>query len=251
LSETIVLADSIAPAARAEADRTHAGNLSALASASLSMYLAAQASKRAVVEQFPNAPGEDDADWLGRVITGSTAISRDAIASMAVTLARAAGTTVSVPGAAAADHLRHYLDWTATNATSHVVACTVITTQPADGPAGGQSHPPASFATGFLHRSDDALNGTLDQYFSDRTAGPAASPFNPAERDRLGVHLAVDSATGLVTAELTAVSWGGGRQLLTEPEVRCGVLLFNGESVGNLSPQAAYAISLATSNAPV
>lgn len=251
LSETIVLSDTVAPAARAEADRTHAGNLSALASAALSMYLSAQAGQRAVVEQFPDAPGESDADWLGRVITGSTTITRDAISAMAVTLAQAAGVEVGVPGAAAAAHLRHHLDWTAANPVSHVTGCTVVTTQAADGPDGGQAHAPASFATGFLQRSGDALSGTLEQFFSDRTAGPSATPFDPAARDRLGVSLTISPATGLVTAELTALSWGGARQTLIEPDVRGGVLTFRGAGIGNLTAEAVYAISLATSTAPV
>ena len=131
------------------------------------------------------------------------------------------------------------------------VTCTLVTTQPSSGPDGQQRDAVTSFARGTLWGRAPGLAGDVQQYFSDRTSGPFAAPFDPARGERLGVQIALDPLSRLVTLELIAHAWGGARQTLTDLRVASGVLVGRGASIGNLTASALYAFSLGTIVVPV
>jgi hypothetical protein len=108
-----------------------------------------------------------------------------------------------------------------------------------------------SFADGTLHAAGKHnLAGGLSQYFSDRRRGLAAEPFDPTSRDVVGVNITTDDVSRSVTVELIARSWGDARQTLENLRIEDGVLVGDGGSVGGLTPNALYGISLATVTVP-
>ncbi len=144
------------------------------------------------------------------------------------------------------DYVRHHIDW-ANRPLEDIVLCVITSTQPASGDVPqDQRQGIVSFAEGYLTPGpgSDAISGVLYQYFSDRRS--TGNPFDPGAVDRLGVEISADPATRSVTVDLVARSWGGGRQALTNLRMEAGVLVGDGGSVGGLTANAFYAVSLGT-----
>lgn len=240
----IALPKDLLARARREADRNHQGDLTALVASALGHHLALRDQFTALSEAFPE--GEPEETRLARAFAAG-GIPVDGVAAMSDALARVAS---AIPGyqnpGTPEDHLRPFLDWAAADPLSNHIGCVVVTAQAAAGPSFGI----VGYCRGFLRGEKGTLAGRLQAYFSDRTSGPSAAPFSPDAVDDLGVTIAVDSLSGLVTVGLTAHSWGGARQTLSGPRVEDGVLLCTGDPVGHQAPRALYAIALSMVTAP-
>jgi hypothetical protein len=132
--------------------------------------------------------------------------------------------------------------WSAQN-SSNFVACTVVSSQAVRNNAG--SVPAAvGYSTVLLSPSGTgSIYGTGSQLFNDRRTG--TQPFNVAQADTLGVRLT--GGTGVApTVTLTALSWGGAQQTLSGLRMEDGVLVGDGQSVGNQVPSALYTLSCST-----
>jgi hypothetical protein len=132
-----------------------------------------------------------------------------------------------------------------------VVGCILTSTQPASGEPGSQSNGIVGFARGELRsQGEKSLAGDLDQYLSDRVHGGAAHPFNPEQRDMLGVTMTTSDPDQEVTVALVAHSWGGEHQTLYNLRMEKGMLVGEGTSVGHQTPSALYCFSLSAMTAP-
>jgi hypothetical protein len=148
------------------------------------------------------------------------------------------------------DYLRRYIDWVLADPAHHVLNFVLVSTQPASGPEGSQRPPAVGFARGLvrLHHGglEDHLYGEGDQYFSDRPHGPAAAPFSPDTRDRIGLNVFARQDTRTVRVELVLLSWGYVRSELSGLRIADDVLVGDGPSVGQQTPSALYGLSLGT-----
>jgi hypothetical protein len=146
------------------------------------------------------------------------------------------------------DYVRRYMDSAARDGGA---GCVLASMQPASGPERDQRDGVVSFARGtLLVANNHSLSGNLSQYFSDRTYRPGSDPFDPSVRDLLGISITVNDSSRSVTVELIARSWGDAHQTLEHLRIEDGVLIGDGQSVGNQTPSALYGISLTSVTIP-
>jgi hypothetical protein len=254
MSITVSLPPDLEARVLEQANRAHGGDVSALAAAGLAFYLGLVEQQRLLNDRYAGDPGEADEARLARALAAER-VSSGTIEAVVRTLSRAAGLVPSLgsDGSAApspTEYVQRYLAWANATPQVNIVGCVVTSAQPASGDEGVQREAITSFAHGHLAASNGMLAGDLRQVFSDRTVGTSADPFDPARPDSVGVNMAIDELTGLITVELVAHTWGDARQTLRNLRIADGVLLGDGESVGNQTPGALYAISLATAVLP-
>ena len=250
MTETVILDDDLGARARAQAGRAYGGRLDLLVADAVSRHLQVEASAHRLHELTAAQPGSSETERIAQAVA-LDGRSRQQLEAVANILLQVSGHD---PGGRDADspqeHVRRLLKHV-DGSSSRAVTCTLVTTQPSSGPDGQQRDAVTSFARGTLRGRAPGLAGDVQQYFSDRTSGPFAAPFDPARGERLGVQIALDPLSRLVTLELIAHAWGGARQTLTDLRVASGVLVGRGASIGNLTASALYAFSLGTIVVPV
>jgi len=123
--------------------------------------------------------------------------------------------------------------------------CELTITQAADGTAPNQSPSSVGWSVIFLSSSGwQQLSGQGKQLFSDRrTSTYPSQPFDQNQADTLGLSLANDPSTGATTVTLTALSWGGAQQRLSNLRVEDGMLIGDGASIGNRPVTGLYVLS--------
>lgn len=247
MTETIVLDGDLAAAVRAEADLSFGGDAGLLTRRVLEDHLALQR----IYQQL--AGGGTEPQQLARAVAGIPGLSLEGAQAAASLVRQAMGEALQLDEGTPAQHVAELVAFAASG-IGHMVGVGIITSQPAGGAPGSQREGITSYARGWLTLHGNppgrGLAGDLDQWFSDRVHGYAAAPFDPDRSERIGVLIAMDETTGLVSAEITAHAWGDARQTLQNLRMDNGVLVGDGASVGNQSASALYALSLSRVVAP-
>jgi len=130
--------------------------------------------------------------------------------------------------------------------------CEVTITQAPSGTVPYQYPSPVGWSVIFMSSTgSQQLGGQGQELFSDRTTGTyPAQPFDRNQADQLGLKLTDNPSTGTATVTLTALSWGGAQQQLTNLRIEDGMLVADGASIGNQPVTGLYVLSCGIQNIP-
>lgn len=247
---TIELTEDVFSLLTREADRSHAGDVPALISSSVTMFRELTDPLQLLPGPLaPSAaPGAADAEVIRQLAT-RTSVSTESIVRLGDAFLAAAGQVRDARSGAASQYLAPFLAWVAQSPSGRALAVSLTSTQAATGNEGLEATGVVSVATGFLQGDGNLVRGTLAQVFSDRRT-PQNLPFDPTRTDRLGLEIVGSPDKSGFSITLIAESWGGGRQTLRDANVTGGVLTAVGDSVGNVVPVALYTLCLATTTIP-
>lgn len=169
-----------------------------------------------------------------------------AVLAAATCAAAAAGLTEASSASASSTTPYAYIQNLINRAGGTIVPfCEVTITQAPDSNPAYQTQTPSSVGWSVItmaYAGYQQLSGQGRQLFSDRQSS-AGQPFDQGRADQLGLSLYNNPTTGTTTITLTALSWGGGQQQLTNLRMEDGVLLADGAAIGNQPVPGLFALS--------